>query len=67
MHPILADFHSALQKITSDTPNLSIGGGGLLLIIIAIMVNKKILKFALMLLGVAALVGAVIWHLNKQQ
>jgi hypothetical protein len=60
------DSHDFVENITSgDIPTGVLAVAGVALIFVALKVGKRFLKVAFVLLGLAALAGAVWWHFHK--
>lgn len=61
------NLHDLMEKITSgDIPTGAMGGTGIVLLLLALKVAKGFLKMILVVLALAALAGAVWWHLYNQ-
>ena len=56
-----------IDKVTSgDIPTGAMGGAGIVLLLLALKAAKGFLKIILIVLALAALAGAVWWHLHNQ-
>jgi hypothetical protein len=56
-----------IDKVTSgDIPTGAMGGAGIVLLLLAFKAAKGFLKMILVVLALAALAGAVWWHLHNQ-
>ena len=57
-----------IEKITSgDFPTGTLGGGGIIALLLAVWMAKRTMKFVLVLVGLALLAGAVWWHVHHRQ
>jgi hypothetical protein len=56
-----------IDKVTSgDIPTGAMGGAGIVLLLLALKAAKGFLKMILVVFALAALAGAVWWHLHNQ-
>jgi hypothetical protein len=61
------NLREVIDKVTSgDAPAWVLGGAGIILFLLALKVAKGFLKFVFVVLALAALAGAVWWHLHSQ-
>lgn len=61
------DLREVIDKVTSgDIPTGAMGGAGIVLFLLALKAAKGFLKFVFVVLALAALAGAVWWHLHNQ-
>jgi hypothetical protein len=59
--------HDFVEKITSgDIPADALGAVGIVLLLVAVKAAKRSLKLIYVILGLAALAGAVWWHFHKR-
>ena len=57
-----------IEKATSgEIPTGTLGGGGIIALIVAVMVAKRSLKFVLVLVGLVLFAGAVWFHYHNKQ
>ena len=61
------NLRDVIDKVASgDAPVWVLGGAGIILFLLALKVAKGFLKFVFVVLALAALAGAVWWHLHSQ-
>jgi len=61
------NLRETIDKFTSGhVPVWVLGGAGIILFLLALKVAKGFLKFVFVVLALAALAGAVWWHLHSQ-
>ena len=61
------NLRDVIDKVASgDAPVWVLGGAGIILLLLALKVAKGFLKFVFVVLALAALAGAVWWHLHNQ-
>ena len=61
------NLRDVIDKVASgDAPVWVLGGAGIILLLLALKAAKGFLKFVFVVLALAALAGAVWWHLHNQ-
>jgi hypothetical protein len=62
------DINEIIKKITSgDIPTGTLGGVGIIALLLAVRTARGFVKFIFVLVGLALLAGAVWWHLNHRR
>lgn len=55
------------QATSGDIPTGTLGSGGIIALLIAVMVAKRSAKFILVLVGLALFAVAIWWHYHNKQ
>lgn len=65
MGSVATVVQDVLDWATNHAPHFGLGGGGILLVLIALKGGKGVMRLALMVVGVGAVVAAVLWFIYK--
>jgi hypothetical protein len=61
------DLNEIVKKLTSgDIPTGTLGGFGLVALVVALRTARRLVKFFFFLIGLALLGGAVWWHFHNR-
>ena len=65
MGSLQTTVQNVLDQLRAHAPHLGLAGGGILLVLIAIKAGKGLMRLALIVVGLGALVAAAFWFLHQ--